>query len=118
MPDPRAVQLAEQYINTPFASGEYRQGLVTLLEQYAEEKTSAKLALIETGRLIRELLNRHDHAAFVGKQLLEAKGQFLTRRKWKGDAHQVAGMAMEIGLIALEESAATERDAGSEHHAG
>lgn len=66
-----------------------------------------ELSLVPAEELYEELLNRFDHAVFMGKQI-QGKTSKISRR-WKGDHHLAMGLCTDLqddilgDLISTEE---------------
>lgn len=72
------------------------------------------LAYFTTVDLIAELMMRHDHAVFIGMKVTsgtEAIGQYSVMRRWRGNSHTAAGMALDVANTII----ANVHDEGTQH---
>jgi hypothetical protein len=61
------------------------------------------LELVATEDLIKELLNRHDHAVFGSMKIGEAPNQSRYAWRWKGNSHTCAGIGMHLAKTILDD---------------
>ena len=61
-----------------------------------------ELSLISTDDLIAELLNRHDHAIFMGLKN-PRQDEVTTVRRWKGNSITCSGLCNSLSRSALND---------------
>jgi len=60
--------------------------------------------------LIKALLHRFDHAAFVGMRVEVRPGTHGYTRRWRGNTHVVMGLCQDLAMTAREAQIAEEED--------
>lgn len=84
------------------------------MENRNEEPMSISPAnLIPTMQLVNELLNRFDHAIFVGAKSINRDDK-ITIRRWRGNHHTCAGMAMDVAQTTINTLHDIEADVNAE----
>lgn len=68
-----------------------------------QAKEPSKHIGIPTEELIDELMNRHDHCVFIGKQEgIKSPTSVFTRRKWQGDPDTCIGLSSQMTHMIIE----------------
>lgn len=68
-----------------------------------------ELSEIPSKDLIEEILNRHDHALFVGMKIgIGHKDKYYMCRRWKGNDYIIRGIAFEFAHMVTKDKIARE----------
>jgi len=72
------------------------------------------LALVSADSMIQELMDRFDHAAFIGMAVRDLPGHgesaIRIRRSWRGSPHVCLGLLADLSDVVLEDMRESSED--------